>query len=157
LRANLPPGHIAFASLASEQALIAQCRGDLRNALNLANQAVEIVQGSAKAGRGGTEFLQLFLMRRSGIELDMHRVDEAVTDAEHALNMARHSAPSGAFSSYLGWDYLALGRALKAQGKRQQARAALQSASEHLQGTLGPDHPETRAARQLINDLDSLH
>jgi len=41
------------------------------------------------------------------------------------------------------------GRALQAQGKRDEARAAFRSASEHLQTTLGPDHPNTHIARQL--------
>jgi hypothetical protein len=38
---------------------------------------------------------------------------------------------------------------LQAQGKDDQAEAAFQSATEHLQHTLGDDHPDTRSARIL--------
>jgi hypothetical protein len=53
------------------------------------------------------------------------------------------------FSSNAGRAYLVLGRALQAQGKLDQAHAAFRSAAEHLQSTLGPDHLETRSAREL--------
>lgn len=59
------------------------------------------------------------------------------------------AAPPGAFSAYAGSTYLNLGRAVQAQGKTDEARAAFRSAAEHLQTTLGPDHPDTRTARQL--------
>jgi len=39
--------------------------------------------------------------------------------------------------------------ALHAQGKRDEANSAFRSAAEHLQSTLGPNHPDTRSARQL--------
>jgi hypothetical protein len=42
LRRSLPPGHFAFASLRSEQALLAQACGDLPAAMDLANQAITI-------------------------------------------------------------------------------------------------------------------
>jgi hypothetical protein len=38
-----------------------------------------------------------------------------------------------------------------AQGKTDEARAAARTAVEHLQSTLGPDHPDTRSARQLAD------
>jgi hypothetical protein len=41
-----------------------------------------------------------------------------------------------------------MGRALQAQGKSSEAYAAFQSAAENLQATLGPDHLDTRSARQ---------
>jgi hypothetical protein len=61
------------------------------------------------------------------------------------------NAQPGIFSSYLGRAYLALARALDAQGKRDEARAAGRSATEQLQNALGPDHPDTRSARQLAS------
>jgi len=45
---------------------------------------------------------------------------------------------------------------LLAQGKHDEARAAISSAIEHLTAALGADHPETRHARQLIS-LPALH
>ena len=54
--------------------------------------------------------------------------------------------------SYVGRAYLALGRALSAQGKSDDAKAALASALQHLESTLGEDHAETRSARQLQSE-----
>jgi eukaryotic-like serine/threonine-protein kinase len=156
LRRSLPAGHIAFASLASQQALNAQARGDTASALQLANQAVSIAEASVKAGRAGAFYLQTFLIRRSEIELRASHRDEAAADAERALSRLQADAQPGTFSSYLGRAYLALARALDAQGKSDEARAAALSAVEPLQNAVGPDHPDTRAARQLA-DLDTPH
>ena len=60
------------------------------------------------------------------------------------------------FSSYLGRAYLAQARAFEAQGKKDDAHAAAVSALDQLQNAVGPDHPDTRAARQFAA-LDSPH
>ena len=44
---------------------------------------------------------------------------------------------------------LAFGRALQAQSKSDEARAAFRSAAEKLQATVGANHPDTRRARQM--------
>jgi tetratricopeptide (TPR) repeat protein len=150
LRRNLPPGHIAFASLASERALVARARGDLKVATDLADQAVAITEASVKAGRQGVDLMPTLLVRRSDLKLQLHRPDEAAADAARALTMLQPAAQPGTFSSVLGRAHLTLGRALQAQGKREEARAAFFSAAEHLQNALGPDHPDTRRARQLL-------
>ncbi|MEA2264252.1 MAG: hypothetical protein QOJ51_7077, partial [Acidobacteriaceae bacterium] len=49
----------------------------------------------------------------------------------------------------LGRAYLAVGRALQALSKLEEARGAFRSAAEQLEGTLGVDHPDTILARQL--------
>ncbi len=154
LRRNLPPGHYAFSSLASEQSLIALARGDLQAAWQLANQAVAIDEAAIKAGGQGAGVLPILLVRRSTVELELRRPDEAAADAARALSLLQASAQPGTFSSNLGRAYLALGRALQAQGKSEEARAAARSAAEQLQNTLGPAHPDTRSARQLA-DLDT--
>jgi len=149
LRRNLPTGHIAFASLASERARNAQASGDLSTALDLANQAMAIAEASVKAGRQGVDNLPILLVHRSDIELQLRRPDEAAADAARALTMLQQAAQPGTLSSTLGRAYFALGRALLGQGHRDEGRAALRSAVEHLQSALGSDHPETRSARQL--------
>jgi hypothetical protein len=63
--------------------------------------------------------------------------------------MAEAGAGSGELSCEIGRAQLALGRALLAQGKRDEARTALTAAVRHLTPTLGADHQETRLARQL--------
>ena len=149
LRRDLPPGHYAFSALMSERALNAQAAGDLRTALDLTNQAMGMLEASVKAGRQGGQFVQVLLRRRSAIELQLGRADDAAADAAQCLSQLQARAQPGTYSSTLGRAYLTLGRALQAQGKREEARAAFRAASEHLQNTLGPDHPDTRGARQL--------
>jgi len=149
LRRNLPPGHYAFSSLASEQSLIALARGDPRTALRLADQALVIDEAAIKAGGQGAGALPIVLIRRSAVELEVGRPDQAAADAARALSLLQASTQPGASSCNLGRAYLALANALEAQGKHNEARAAARSAVEQLQNALGLDHPETRAAWQL--------
>jgi serine/threonine-protein kinase len=149
LRQSLPAGHYAFAALASEQALVALANGDVPAALQFAEQGVTIDEAAIKAGGVGAFYLPELLIRRSLIGLDAGHHDEAAADAVRALSLLQTGAEPGAFSAYVGRAYLALGRALQARGKSDQARAAFRSAAENLQRTLGPDHPDTRSARQM--------
>jgi serine/threonine protein kinase len=149
LRRNLPPGDYSFAILASERSLLELERGNLESALRLANEALTKLEATVKSGRGGAEAIPWLLGRRSDVELRLSRPDEAAADASRALSLLQAAAQPGTFSSNLGRAYLSSGCALQAQGKREEARAAFRSAAEHLQNTLGPDHPDTRSARQL--------
>lgn len=54
----------------------------------------------------------------------------------------------GTLTNKLGYAYLCIARALDAQGKHDEARAAARTAAEHFQSAPGPDHPDTRSARQ---------
>jgi tetratricopeptide (TPR) repeat protein len=149
LRNSVPAGHMYFASLASQQGLVAQARGELQMALDFANRAVSITEESVKAGRQGADYLPIYLTQRSDAQLQLHHTDEAVADAARAVSMLQQSMPAGIFSMNFGRAYLALGRALQAQGRLEEARTAFRPAVEHLHSALGPDHVETRAARQL--------
>jgi eukaryotic-like serine/threonine-protein kinase len=149
LRGSLPPDNFWFGALASAQSLLASARGSSQTALPLADQAVTIIEAASKAGRSGSDFLPIVLMRRSTIELDAGRPMQAADDARRALAQLQADGAPGAFSSVVGRTYLNLGHALQAQGKSEEARAAFRSAAENLQNTLGIDHPETRSARQL--------
>ena len=151
LRKALPPGHYAFSAIPSEQSLIDLARGDLPAALQHANQAVAIYEAAMKAGKAGESGMPMLLLRRSMIELQLARADEATTDAARGLKLLQAAAQPGTFSSSLGRAYLTVGRALQAQGKHEEARAAFASAAEHLQHSLGPDHPDTRSAQQLAD------
>lgn len=153
LRRTLPAGHIGFATFASERALNAEVAGNLPLALSFSNQAVDLVETLAKAGRQGSDRLPLVLTRRSEVELRLGRAPEAAADASRAVSVVRATAEPGTFSTTAGRAYFALGRALLAQQKNKEARAAFESAAEHLQGALGRDHPETRAARQLATNV----
>jgi len=149
LRRNLPAGHIAFAAMAWQRALNAQAAGDTQTSLDFANQAVAIAEGSMKGGREGTSYLPLFLVSRSEIQLQLGHQDEAAEDARRALKLLLDATQPETLSANLGRAYLALGRALWAQGKREEARFAFRSSVENLQSALGPDHRETQTARQL--------
>ena len=127
-------------------------RGDVTSALNLANQAVAAVEAAIKEGKGGRPFLPTAYQRRARVELQAGRLEAAAADTYRALNqlqLPQKDAPPQAPSSRPGRAYLLLARVLTAQGKSNDARAAAQSAVENLQSTLGPDHPDTRSARQL--------
>jgi len=149
LRRNLPAGHYAFASLASDRSLNALAKGDVPAAMRLADQAVTIDEAAIKAGGEGAVLLRVLLIRRSTVEFAAHRPDDAAADAARALSLLQASAEPGIFSSTMGRAYLALASALDAQGKGDEARAAARSAAEQLQNALGPDNPETRSSRQL--------
>jgi serine/threonine protein kinase/Tfp pilus assembly protein PilF len=141
----MPPGHIGFAGLALYEALLALGRGDGQAAVAKADRGIALAEASSQ----GLDYLPSFLLRRADVNLKVQRYEEARADAERALAMEQKAAVPGAFSSSIGRAYLMLGRALRAQGKHDPAQAALASALEHLQPSLGPDHPKTRIARQL--------
>jgi serine/threonine-protein kinase len=149
LRQNLPPGHVAFSALALQQALNAQAAGNPGAALDFANRAIAIAEASIGAGGSGSIYLPTALMRRAGIEIQLLRPGDAASDARRALEILQKSSPPGALSSVLGSANLALAQALQAQGRPDEARAAARTALEHFQITLGPDHADTRTARQL--------
>ncbi len=149
LRKDLPPGHYAFAALTSEYARVDLERGDLESALRQANEAVAMIEAAAKSGKAGGQFVPGVLDIRAKVELAAGRPDEAAADAARALHMFQEVAQPGEHSRILGIAYLILARALAAQGKGDEAREAARSAAEHLQASVGPDHPNTHSARQL--------
>jgi serine/threonine protein kinase len=140
-----------MALAASERALLAQERGDLSAALTSMTRALTIVEANPHSSS-----VPRCLTRRSLILLDMGRLDEARHDADRAVGITRNSNTAGPGTSGLGRAYFALGRVLLAQGKHDEARAAVSSAIEHLTASIGAEHPETRQARQLVS-LPALH
>jgi len=149
MRKALPPTHYAFANLASDRASIAQGEGNFALALRLVNQAVTIGEaGLKKQGEGAFAFPS-FLLKRSSIELDLGDAGSAVADSSRALTLLQAKTQPGSFSNKMGYAYLAHARALDAQGKDDEARTAARSAVENLEKSDGPDHPDTRSARQL--------
>jgi eukaryotic-like serine/threonine-protein kinase len=149
LRRTFPTGHYAFASAASERALLALAEGDLSSALQLSDLAVSIDEAAIKSGGAGEYLLPTLLVRRSSVELEAGQIDRAVADATRALSLLQQPTHSGGRSANIGRAFMALGRALDAQGQTADAREAGRSAVEHLNDTLGPDNAETLAARQL--------
>jgi len=149
MRKNLPPTHYAFASLAAFRATEAMDKGDLQSALKFSDQSVAICDAAVKKGGGGAFALPGFLTRRSAVELAAGNIEQAVADANRGLALLLPKVPAGTLTNKLGYAYIALARALEAQGKHTEAQGAARSALDHLEKSLGPDHPETRKARQL--------
>jgi tetratricopeptide (TPR) repeat protein len=151
-RRDLPPGHYAFAALATERSLISLARGDTQNAIRLAQEAVTIDEAAIKAGGQGAGVLPILLFRRSAIELKTQQLGAAASDAARAVSLLRAGTQPRTYSCYLGRAYVILGLVEQAQGHPDEARASFQLAAEHLQNTLGPDHPDTRSAGQLVEN-----
>jgi serine/threonine-protein kinase len=145
LRRTLPPDHIFFASLASQRSLLLEARGEYEAAKTAADRALALAEKNPQ----GLDSLPTFLLRRAPIALRLGRAQEAHADAVRALRMLQEAVEPGTLSSAIGRAYLTLGRALHAQGKIDEARAASATAEEHLQPSVGTDHPDTRQARQL--------
>jgi len=154
LRKNLPPGHFAFATLSAARALNALASGDTSDALKLADEAVSIDEAAIQAGQEGAYYLPSLLITRAQVELATAKVEQAAEDAARALDLSRATA-AGSLSSIQGSAFLTLGRARQAQGRKEDARAALRSAVEHLQDAVGPTQPETRTAQRLLAALES--
>jgi tetratricopeptide (TPR) repeat protein len=150
LRSSLPPGHYAFAVFQSDKSLLAEAQGNLPLALQLGNAAVETDQAAIDAGGQGATYLPSFLVRRSNLELETGRVDEAVADSSKAVQLLKSQMEPGTLSSSLGRAYLALARALAAQGKRADSREVSRVALENLQPSVGPSHPDTLRAKRLL-------
>jgi tetratricopeptide (TPR) repeat protein len=120
----------------------------------LADESVAIGEAGLKARGEGAFAFPSFLLKRSSVELASGNTEHALADSNRALALLQSKAQPGSFSNKLGYAYLACARALDAQGKHDDARTYAKSALEHLEKSVGSDHPETRSARQLAG-LDS--
>lgn len=148
LRKSFPPTNAWFGVLASAQALVAAGDGNLQEALKLADQSVSITEAAVRKGGRGVDFLPIALLRRSTIRFQAARYAESAEDAKRVVGLLLEAQGPGMASSYLGRAYYALGRALKSQGRSNDAQVAFQQAGEQLQKTLGSDNPETRGVWQ---------
>jgi serine/threonine-protein kinase len=150
LRKNLPPGHYAFSSLSSERELTALASGDLVAASHFAKEAMDGLQAAIKNGKQGAQFMPALLGRQSRLEVRLGHADQAAADAGEQLSMIQKSAEPGQYTSNLGYAFLNLGTALKAEGKTDEAQAAFKKAAEHLEKSLGKNHPDTRSALESV-------
>jgi serine/threonine-protein kinase len=149
IRKDLPPGHYALSTIPTERGLIALERNDLPTAQRLMDQAIAMLQAAVKAGDGSSFVLPRLYIYRSTIDLALGHAGQAEADAAEALAALHADDNSNDVSSKLGRAYLAQARALAAQGKSAQARIAASQALRHLQGSLGPAHPDAQSAQQL--------
>jgi len=150
LHKQLPPGHYAFSVVSTERGMIAFEKRDLNTALRLIDQSIAMVRATVKSGGSGVYTLPGLYIDRSEIDLALGHAGQAEEDAQQALAaLELHGPPSGV-SSKLGHAFLAQTRALTSEDKKAQAQAIAVKAFDQLQGSLGPDHPDTRAAQHFM-------
>ncbi len=148
----LPAGHVGFAAMRLERALVAHALGDDTRARQSLDEAIDIVEASIALGHEGDAYLPVLLLRRAEMFLDGPQ--QAERDARRALEGMLHSAGPGTYSYEVGEAWLALGRALAAQPHRDaEARDALRAATLHFEDSVGADHPTTRAAHATLAAL----
>ena len=149
LRSALPPGHIAFAALASERSQTLELQGDTAQALDLANFAVHQCEEFSRQGKACSQYLPGMLRRRASIETSLGQFVPAERDARQALQLLLQQIRPGEFSQSTGQAYLTLARCLRAQGRGAEARVVAQRAADQLEKTIGINHPDTRSAQEL--------
>ena len=85
----LPAGHLAFARLSLDHALLAMAHGDSATALEDANHAVAIAEAAIDSGRGGSDYLASILISRAGINRKLGRTEDALADAKRTLELLK--------------------------------------------------------------------
>ena len=150
LRQALPAGHPGFGGLLIERALTAQASGNSAGALGLIDQAYEIAD-AARRSHGALGYVPRVLNRRAEIRNAAGQFAQAESDARLALAQLDEILPADAESGLRGDAYLSLGRALVAEGKRDEGKRALQEASRQLTSALGPDHPRMRELKAMLD------
>ena len=91
LRQRLPPGHVAFASLALQRANIAIARGELTEARALADEAL----ATAEANSPLNELVSGALLRRAQIGIAAGQGERALADATRAVDAETGRAEIG--------------------------------------------------------------
>jgi len=122
--------------------LLDLARGDARSALIKANEAITLCEAAPE----GRERLIIYLTRRAEVRMQLQQFEEARADSERALALAQEAAGPDMLTCKIGRAYLARARALKAQGKLDEARADYTAAVKHLESSLGKEHTETLEA-----------
>jgi len=145
----LPAGHAAFASLDLQHGLTAHARGDTPAALRLIDRAYLIAEDARRRG-SNADFTPVVLTRRAEVRNAAGRSREAEEDARLALDRLRAVLPPDFLSALRADAYLALGRALEAEGRGAEGNTALVEALKHFEGSMGLDHPQTVALRRQL-------
>ena len=141
LGGSIPSGPPALAVL-QLSGRIALLRGKLAEAKRTFG---EVVAAHMRQGRANPTVVMTRLYL-ADIALQSGQPDEAATLSQQALEEAQVLQGGIRHSNRTGMSYLWLAEARLAQGQTDSARHSLTSALEHLQETLGPNHPATQRA-----------
>ena len=149
LRRSLPDGHIAFATLADQRALLAQARGDAAGALVLENRAIDIAEASGRNKREGSDNLRVYLV---------HRSEDRTAARTRGRGRRRRVARVGDRGDGRAAGELFEHQGLRVSGARPRRGRARPSrrgegrvhvGGQAVEHALGADHTETQRARQL--------
>ena len=142
MQGKMPPGSLPMLAADTNQGRLALLRGELDEAQRLFTSTLAAFE-ARKASNGNVVMLHIW---RSEVAVRQHRTDDALRDAERALEMARRLQAGIPWSSRTGLANLALSAALAQAGRTDDARKAHALALDHLRHALGDDHPATRRA-----------
>ena len=145
MRGAVPAGSPPVLTADAVAARIALARGELDEANRLFSATLAAFQARNQSG-GSVVMLYL---GRSEAALRQGRSDDALRDAQAGLAMAQRLQGGIAHSNRTGLAWLAVSNALAAQGRSDEANAALTTAVDQLEHALGDDHPATRRALAL--------
>ncbi len=145
MQGAVPPGSPPALAADAMQGRIALLRGQLDDAQRIFTSALAAFE-ARKLSNGSAVMLYIY---RSEVALRQQRGEDALRDAQHALDMARRLQAGIPWSSRTGLAQLALADVYSQSGRPEDARAALASALDHLGHALGEDHPTTRRALAL--------
>jgi len=149
MRGAVPAGSPPVLTADAVAARIALARGELDEANRLFSATLAAFQARNQSG-GSVVMLYL---GRSEAALRQGRSDDALRDAQAALAMAQRLQGGIAHSNRTGLAWLAVSNALAAQGRSDEANAALTTAVDQLEHALGDDHPATRRALALQGQI----
>jgi tetratricopeptide (TPR) repeat protein len=127
------------------QARIDSARGNPPAAAERLTRVIDLL-----SEKGAMQQMPAAYRQRADVRLQAGDAAQALADARQSLEIARKLQGANPHSSVTGSSYLTLGRVLRQSGDGAGAREALAAALAELQHTLGPDHPETRAASELL-------
>ena len=128
------------------QARLALARHDYGGALARFSAVAErFEKRQSKIGMAATTLVGL-----ANTQLALGRREEALASAQRALALSESFVEAGAPSYLVGLSLLADADIRRAAGDSEAARGSYRRALDHLQRTLGPDHPATVAARLRV-------
>jgi serine/threonine protein kinase len=145
LHKALPATHFFFGVMRMESALLAEHAGDLPKAQHLADEAVAMFNENSPPAY----YFPLVLVKRAEFELRHGHLDQARSDAEHALSVYDSTFGKNIMSACIGDALVAEGKVLAARGDVAAARGWFANAALHYAGSLGPENTKTKLSQQM--------
>jgi hypothetical protein len=137
------------AFLAHTRGVLAAHRGDADEARSQFADSVRLYDTIPAKFAWGV----LALAGLADAELATGHPEAASAAAKRALTLAESFVDRGARSYLVGLSLVEVGRAELALHDAAAAGATFRTALDHLQETLGPDHPATKNALRLVSSL----